>query len=253
MPTDEIISRLFLIGDERLGDSKQRPDALLYASEIVTIGMLFALTGGRYRAFYRWVAANDGAWFPSLPEVSRLHRFRRDHDELADRFLAAPTVFTVLDTFGIELLHPRREGRSKQQLGRTGISNGRWIVGATLAWRSNARGAVVDGDWDTANVPDTVFRATGLRYNGQTITRGDLGFRATGEPASNLKGCARGTWSERFTIETDCSWLTELIHAKKMDHRVREHLVARFRSMAALVNCVLRIAGGKRSLLQFVI
>jgi hypothetical protein len=253
MPTDEIIIRLFLIVDERLGDIKKRPDARLYASEIVTIGLLFALKGGRYRAFYRWLVANYGAWFPGLPEVSRLHRLLRDHDELADRFLAEPTVFTVLDTFGIELLHPRREGRSKQQLGRKGISNGRWIVGAKLAWLINARGEVVDWDWDTANVPDNVFRETALRYNGQTITLCDLGFRASGEPAYNLKLCERGTWSERFTIETDFSWLTELMHAKKMYHRVREHLVARFRYMAALVNCLLRIAGGKRSLLQFVL
>jgi hypothetical protein len=169
VPTDEIIIRLFLIVDEQLGDIKKRPDARLYASETVTIWMLFALKGGRYRAFYRWLRANYGAWFPALPEVSRLHRLLRDHDELADHFLAEPTVFTVLDTFGIELLHPRREGRSKQRLGRKGISNGRWIVGAKLAWLINARGEVVDWDWDTANVPDNIW------VSATSVTVGEIG------------------------------------------------------------------------------
>lgn len=253
MPTDEIIIRLFLIVDERLGNIKKRSDAKLYASEIVTIGLVFALRGGRYRAFYRWLAANYGAWFPDLPDFTRLHRLLRDHDDLTDHFLAEPTVFTVLDTFGIELIHPRREGRSEQQIGAKGLSNGRWIVGVKLAWLVNDRGEVVDWDWDTASAPDNVFRETAFRYDGQTITLCDFGFRATGEEPRNLKFCARGTWNERFTIETDFSWLTEVLHAKKLYHRVREHLVARFRYMAALINCLLHISEGHRSLLQFVI
>jgi hypothetical protein len=44
-------------------------------------------------------------------------------------FLATPTVRGVLDTYGIERIHPRREGRSPQQIGRKGLSNHRWIVG----------------------------------------------------------------------------------------------------------------------------
>lgn len=253
MPTDEIIIRLFLIVDEQLGDIKKRSDAHLYASEIVTIGLLFALKGGRYRAFYRWLVANYGAWFPALPELTRLHRLLQEHAELADTFLAEPTLFTVLDSFGIELLHPRRLGRSPHQLGTLGVSNGRWIVGAKLAWLINDRGEVVDWDWDTASAPDNLFRDTAMRYDGQTITLCDLGFRARDEPAYNLKICHRGSWNERFTIETDFSWLTEVLHAKRMYHRVRAHLVARFRYLAALVNCLLTLAGGKRSLLQFAI
>ena len=58
--------------------------------------------------------------------------------------LADPSFFTVLDTYGIELIHPRREGRSKRQIGRKDKSNGRSLVGVTLAWLINDAGEAVD-------------------------------------------------------------------------------------------------------------
>ena len=133
MPTDEIIIRLFCIVDDELQPVKKRPDAHLYASEIVTIGLLFSLKGGRFRAFYRWLTANYRAYFPKLPERSRLQRLLAAYAELADYFLADLSFFTILDSYGIELIHPRREGRSERQIGRKGVSNGRWIVGIKVA------------------------------------------------------------------------------------------------------------------------
>jgi hypothetical protein len=258
MPTDELIIRLFCIVDDRLesvnrGQLTKRADAHLYPSEIVTIGLLFALKGGRYRAFYRWLAANYRMFFPSLPDLTRLLRLLRDYADLADDLLAEPTFFTVLDTYGIELIHPRREGRSKQQLGRKGKSNGRWIVGIKLGWLINNQGQVVDWGWDTAEAPDNVFREVATYYDGQTITLCDLGLREKDAAQKNLKYCEKGTWNERFMIETDLSWVTEIFHAKKLYHRVREHLVARLRYLAALINCLLQITDGQRSLAQFAI
>ena len=52
-----------------------------------------------------------------------------------------------IDTYGIELIHPRREGRSDRQLGRKGKSNGRRIVGAKWAVLINQRGEIVDWSW----------------------------------------------------------------------------------------------------------
>ena len=253
MPTDEIIIRVFCIVDDELQPVKKRPDAHLYASEIVTIGLLFTLKGGRFRAFYRWLDANYRAWFPKLPERSRLQRLLADNAELADYFLADLSFFTVLDSYGIELIHPRREGRSDQQIGRKGISNGRWIVGIKVAWLINNTGAVVDWSWDTAEAPDNVFRSLATRHEGKTITLCDNGFRETGAPQLNLKYCNRGTWNDRFTVETDFSWVTELFHVKKLYHRVQTHLTARLRYLAALINCLLRLTDGKRSLAEFVI
>lgn len=132
MPTDEIIIRLFCIVADTISDDNKRSDAHLYPSEIVTIGLLFALKGGKFRRFYRWFRANYGYFFPQLSERTRLQRLLRDYSELAEDFLVQPSFFTVVDTYGVELIHPRREGRSDAQLGRKGKSNGRWIVGVKL-------------------------------------------------------------------------------------------------------------------------
>jgi hypothetical protein len=51
MSTEDIIIRLFLIVDDRIGPVKKRDDAKLYPSEIVTIGLLFALKGGKFSPF----------------------------------------------------------------------------------------------------------------------------------------------------------------------------------------------------------
>src|ERR671932_56211 len=160
MSTEEILPRMFLIVDLAMVDVKKRADARLYPSEIVTIGLLFALKGGKYRPFYRWIDANLRKWFPKLPEQSRLLRLLRDYSHYTDRFLKDPSFFTVIDTFGIELIHPRREGRSPNHLGKQGLSNGRWIVGIQIAWLVNDTGEVVNWSWDTANEPDNLFRET---------------------------------------------------------------------------------------------
>ena len=43
----------------------------------------------------------------------------------------------VADTYGIELIHPMREGRSQAQIGKKGQSNHRWIVGGKLCFILN--------------------------------------------------------------------------------------------------------------------
>src|SRR5919206_2405769 len=187
MPTDEIIIRLFCMVDDELHDLNNRPDAHLHPSEVVTIGLLFSLKGGRYRAFYRWLDANYRQFFPRLPELSRLLRLLRDYAPLTEGLLAHPSFFTVVDTYGIELIHPRREGRSKQQIGKKGKSNGRWIVGIKLAWLINDAGEVVDWSWTTANESDNVFRPLATGYDGETIALADLGLRAKDTPPSNIK------------------------------------------------------------------
>ena len=78
MPTDEIIIRLFCMVDDQLGPVNKRLDAHLCPSEIVTIGLLFALKGGHFRAFESWLNKNYRAWFPHLPERTWLQRLLRD-------------------------------------------------------------------------------------------------------------------------------------------------------------------------------
>jgi hypothetical protein len=52
---------------------------------------------------------------------------------------------------------------------------------------------------------------------------------------------------------TKLCWVTELFHAKKVYHRVKEHLESHLWYLAALINCLLRITEHKRSLAEFVI
>jgi hypothetical protein len=253
MSTEEILLRMFLIVDPAMVDGKKRADARLYPSEIVTIGLLFALKGGKYRPFYRWLDANLRKWFPKLPEQSRLLRLIRDYSHYTDRFLKDPAFFTAIDTFGIEFIHPRREGRSPSQLGKKGLSNGRWIVGIKVAWLVNDHGEVVNWSWDTANEPDNLFRETATQYDGMTIALSDLGFRKQETSQQNLKYCEKGTWNERYQVESDFSFVEGVCHSKKMYHREEHHLEARLGYLAALINILLTITGGVFSFTKFVL
>ena len=55
MTTAEIIIHIFCLVDDGIGSVAKEACAKLYPSEVVTIGILFALKGGHVRAFYRWL------------------------------------------------------------------------------------------------------------------------------------------------------------------------------------------------------
>src|SRR5205807_6341352 len=126
--------------------------------EVVTLELLAALKGVGNRAFYRWLTKESRALFPRLRERTRLGRLLKTCQGWTQVFLAASTVLGVIDTYGIELIHPMREGRSPQQIGRTGLSNHRWIVGGKLCLVVNQYGLVVAWDCATANVADNTFQ-----------------------------------------------------------------------------------------------
>src|SRR5712691_5052762 len=143
MITLEFITALFYHVDEQLRTMPKHPEAHLWPSELVTLGLLHALKGVGNRAFYRWLTRDYRPLFPRLPERTRLFRLFRTHQDWTQAFLATPTVLGVIDTYGIELIHPMREGRSPQQIGRKGLSNHRWIVGGKLCLLLNQYGLVV--------------------------------------------------------------------------------------------------------------
>jgi hypothetical protein len=137
MTTEDFITELFYRVDEALRGVVKHSQASLYPSEIVTLGLLFALKGVGNRAFYRWLCRDWKSLFPPLPDRTRLFRLFSTHQDWTDRFLAEPSLLGVADTYGIELLHPMREGRSPKQMGKKGKSNHRWIVGGKLAFVLN--------------------------------------------------------------------------------------------------------------------
>jgi hypothetical protein len=243
MTTWDFIITLFYEVDEQMRDMPKHPQASLWPSEVVTLGLLHALKGVGNRAFYRWLTKDYRALFPRLPERTRLFRLFMTHQDWTQAFLASPTVLGVIDTYGIALIHPIREGRSLRQIGRKGLSNHRWIVGGKLCLLLNQYGLVVAWDCATANVPDKLFQPLIRAFEGRMIVLSDTAFHAADGDPTNLKLCRRGEWNDRMLIETVLSMLTVISHFKKVMHRVWEYFQARLAFTMAVFNVLIQWHG----------
>jgi len=219
MTTEDFISELFYRIDETMKDLPKHPQASLWPSEVVTLGVLFALKGVGNRTFYRGLSRDWRGLFPALPERTRLFRLLAVHRQWTDTFLAAPSILGVVDSYGIALLHPLREGRSAQQIGRKGKSNHRWIVGGKLCLLLNHLGLVVAWDCAGANAPDSAFHPLIEAVEDDLIVLSDTAFHAKEGDPPNLKLCARSSWNTRMLVETVLSMLTSVCHLKKVLHR----------------------------------
>jgi transposase len=236
MSTDDRIIGLYVRVDTVMAPVPKHPQAELYPSELVTLGLLFALKGDGPRRFYRWLADNYRSWLPRLPERTRLFRLLATHAAWTEYFLAQPTSLGVADTYGIELIHPWREDRADQQIGRKGLSNHRWIVGAKLAYVVNQYGLVVAWDYATANAPDNAFRDLIADFQDQMVVLTDMAFHAKDGDPPNQKACKRGTWNVRMVVETILSLLTTVCRLKKVSHRTWNGLRTRLAYTMALFN-----------------
>jgi len=252
MTTIEFITALFCQVDDQLAGLPKHPEARLWPSEVVTLGLLHALKGVGNRAFYRWLTRDYQTLFPQLPERTRLFRLFRTHHDWTKVFLAAPTGLGVIDTYGIELLHPMREGRSPQQIGRTGLSNHRWIVGGTLCLVLHQWGLVVGWACATANVADNTFQWLVRQCEDQMIVLSDTAFHAAEGDPSNLTLCPRGEWEDRMLVETVLSMLTFVCHFKKGMHRVWTYCHARLAFTMAAFNILVQWHGFQPNTAGFV-
>lgn len=79
MSTREFIISLFCRIDDALPTQCLHPQAKLWPSEIVTLGVLRVLKGISFRAFHRWACRNVPDLFPNLPERTRLLRLLRTY------------------------------------------------------------------------------------------------------------------------------------------------------------------------------
>jgi hypothetical protein len=197
MMTVELITALFYEVDEQLRTIPKHPAVHLWPSEIVTLGRLHARKGVGHRAFSRWLTRDSRPLFPLLPERTRLFRLCTTHHDWTQAFLAAPTVLGVIDTYGIELIHPMREGRRPQQIGRKGLSHHRSIVGGQLCLLVNQWGLIVGWAWAPANVADQTLQWLIQQVEGRMIVLSDTGFHAAEGDPTTLKLCQRGAWEER--------------------------------------------------------
>ncbi len=241
MTTEDIIIEIFYQVDEQLPPLPKHPQAKLYPSELVTVGILFALKGTHFRAFYRWLKRDYDPLFAGLPERSRLLRLLKTHQAWCEHLLAQPSFFTVIDSYPIELIFPAREGRSNKQVGKKGRDKGRWSVGVKLCWLINDAGKVVAWDWDTMNVHDQHFLPLLKPFEGQTIVLADSGFRDKNSVPENLKLCPKGTWNERMVVETALSMVTVVCGLKRLHHRARAYLKAHLAFVTTMFNVLLEL------------
>ncbi|MBI3934781.1 MAG: transposase, partial [Acidobacteria bacterium] len=240
MTTVEFITELFCHVDDAMAEVPKHRQAKLYPSELVTLGRRFALKGDGERAFYRWLSRDYRPLFPQLPHRTRLFRWLKIHRAWTDRFLAAPSLIGVADTYGIELGPPWREGRSANQLGAKGLSNHRWIVGAKVGVVVNHLGWVVGWDCNPANVSDTEFRPLVAQFVDRMVVLTDSAFHGKWGDPSNMKVCRRGTWNPRMLLETVWSMLTKVCHFKPACHLGADYFRARMACVFAAFNLLVQ-------------
>lgn len=243
MSTEDFVTELFCKIDDHMTDVAKHPQASLYPSEMVTLAFMFVLKGKGTRAFYRWLVRDWKAAFPRLPHRTRLFRLFQTHQDWTERFLADPTVLGVIDAYGIELIHPIREGRSPSQIGKKGLSNHRWIVGGKLCLLLNQFGLVVAWACDTANVSDTVFQPLIKAVEDLMIVLSDTAFHSKDGDPKNLKVCQRGQWNDRMLVETVFSMLTVICLFKKIRHRIWKAFQAHLAFAMALLNVLVQWHG----------
>ena len=247
MTTIDFITELFLKVDDKLTEedkNQKHAQAKLYPSEVVTLALLFALKGVGTRAFYRWIDSNYKGLFPHLPQRTRLFRLFNRYRHLTACFMADPSLIGVIDTYGIELIHPYREGRTSEQVGKKGISNHRWIVGGKLCMLVNHLGLIVDWDCETANVYDgSAFQHIVDKVTDQMGVFADRGFAKVDWQPPHLRGCQRGEWNERMLIETIFSMLTRVCHLKQVSHRCWTYFKTRLAFTMAVFNLLVQWDG----------
>src|SRR4030095_15688216 len=87
MTTVDLITALFYEVDEQLRTIPTHPEAHLWPSEVVTLGVLHALKAVGNRPFYRWLTRDYRPLFPRLPERTRLFRLFKTHQDWTRAFL----------------------------------------------------------------------------------------------------------------------------------------------------------------------
>lgn len=240
---DDIILHLLSAIIEALGrKDKKHPLGKLHLSEIILCGVLFALKGGSFRRFHPWLLQRN---LLNLPERSRLTRLLIRNRNLCNKFLSSETFFNVIDSFGVEVIHPAREGRStqSQQVSQKGKSNHRWIVGRKINVAINGELEIVSYQEETANVCDNRFDEYYERRK-EAIYLTDNGYRRQekyGGTPESFKICSSGTWNERMWIERLFSLWTRICGMKHSYHRTVRGFQAKVAYLVALTNIVFRL------------
>ena len=147
MTTVDFITELFCHVDDQIGYLPKHSQARLYPSEVVTLALLYALTGKGNRAFWRWLMRDYRPLFPHLRCRTRLFRLFNSQRYLIGEFLAPPSVLGVIDSYGIErFIRAARvavTSKSARKASRTGA--GSWApssASSSTTWGASSIGSV---------------------------------------------------------------------------------------------------------------
>jgi hypothetical protein len=231
---DDIIISLYCAISDVIGDSDYKhSQGHLWLSEIVLIGALAALKGGSFRQFYTWLWRREIA---EIPDRTRLSRLLKTHRAVCNHFLGRRSFFNVMDTFGIEIIRPIREGRSYEStaLAWKGKSGHRWIVGRKICVCINEGGEIVAFAQAGANVSDKTFNA--IADDPNSITLSDAGFKDKRGIPATLKICKRGEWNVRMSVETLFSLWDRICNVKRMCVKTLEGFITRITYLVTLTN-----------------
>lgn len=256
--TEEFIIALFCRVDTVMADIPKHPQAQLWPSELITLGILYALKGRGERAFYRWAQRELRPLFPNMPERTRLFRLFAKHRDWTNLFLAPPTLFGVADSFGVEMINTLRLGRSTRQIARRGKCARRWIAGVKLGVVCNCHGQICAWDMDLAMAYDAdAFDHLIDRFRDQMIVLADCNFHKSpfhrknydqDPDPPNLKLCPRDRWPERKLIETLLSMISGgngngVCAIKRVTERCWANLMAHLAAAVATFNVLVNWTG----------
>ena len=240
MAHEDFIIDLFCRVDDLMLVLPKSAQVALLPSELVTLGLLFAIKGVDERAIYRWIRQNHLVLFPSLPEHTWLFRSLKTHWNPPLRFLAGSSLLGIEDRCGIELIHSVPWSLSPKPFGGTGISNHRWNAGVKTCEVDYHLGDIIGWVWSPANDHDTRLRPM---FNDRTVLFSDTDFHSTQGNSVNLKVCRRGERNDPMLIETVLTILTVICHPKKLRHRLAEYFQVHDGFMAVAFNLLINWFG----------
>ena len=118
----------------------------------------------------------------------------------------------------MERIHPMREGPRARQIGRTGTSTQRWMMGVTRASLVKQHGLVVVWDGAPANVDDAVVHPRIADVADEMGVLTDRGVAAkAGEPPT-MQPWARGRCNSGLVVEPVRALLTQCCGRKTGRH-----------------------------------
>ena len=189
---------------------------------------------------------------PRLPERPRLLRLCTTPHDRTRAFWAAPPGLRGRATEGLEWSHPLRAGRRPHPIGRTGLSQHRWLVGGTLGLRLNPYGEVGAWAWDPATVAENPWQWLRRQWAGRLRVRRATGCHAAAGAAANLQRWQRGEGEERLLVETGLSRLTGGCHCQRVMPRVWAYVQARLACTMAAFPVLVPWHGGQPDASGFV-